>query len=85
MFEKINTVVCSFCKTFEGTPIHIFYDCIKVKSLWEKLQRNFRMILPCHQLHHILPFLEWLMKQKANKNNNVNFLNKGKRKMNKPC
>ena len=48
-FGITNTVLCSFCKTLEENPIRIFYDCIYVTSLWEKLQ-NFRMILSCHHL-----------------------------------
>ena len=45
-----NNKHCSFfiCKTLEETPIHIFYDRIHVKSLWEKLQAKFQndIILP---------------------------------------
>ena len=44
-----NTALCSFYKTWEETPIHIFYDCIHVKALWEKLQTNF-------QNDNILPY-----------------------------
>ena len=41
-FGITNTALCSFCKTFEETPIHFFYDCIHIKSLWEKLQTKFQ-------------------------------------------
>ena len=41
-FGITNTALCSFCNTFEETPIDIFYDCIHVKSLWEKLQTKFQ-------------------------------------------
>ena len=41
-FGITDTVFCSFCKILEETPIHIFYDCIHVKSLWEKLQTKFQ-------------------------------------------
>ena len=36
------------CKTLEETPIHIFYDCVHVKYLWERLQAKFHndIILP---------------------------------------
>ena len=60
-FGITNTALCSFYKTLEENPIRIFYDCIHVKSLWEKLQ-NFRMI-SCHHLQNRLSFLDWLMKQ----------------------
>ena len=47
-FGITDTALCSFCKTLEETPIHIFYDCIHVKSLWEKLHTKFQndTILP---------------------------------------
>ena len=41
-FGITNTALCSLCKNFEETPIHIFYDSIHVKSLWEKLQTKFQ-------------------------------------------
>ena len=47
-FRITNTALCSFCKTLEETLMHIFYDYINVKSLWEKLQAKFQndIILP---------------------------------------
>ena len=27
-FEVKNNVLCSFCKTLEETPMHIYYECI---------------------------------------------------------
>ena len=41
-FGITNNAFCSFCKAFAETPIHIFYDYIHVKSLWEKLQTKFQ-------------------------------------------
>ena len=43
-----NTALCLFCNTLEETPIHIFFDCIYVKCIWEKLQTKFQndFILP---------------------------------------
>ena len=41
-FGITNTALCLLCKNFEETPIHIFYDSIHVKSLWEKLQTKFQ-------------------------------------------
>ena len=35
-FGTTDTALCSFCRTFNKTPIHIFYDCIRVKCFWEK-------------------------------------------------
>ena len=37
-----NTALCSFCNTLEETPIHIFFDCIHVKCLWERLRTKFQ-------------------------------------------
>ena len=47
-FERTNTALCSFCNAVEETPIHIFFDCIHVKSLWERLRMKFEndFILP---------------------------------------
>ena len=47
-FGITNTALCSFCNTVEETPIHIFFDCVHVKCLWERLQMKFQndFILP---------------------------------------
>ena len=47
-FERTNTALCSFCNAVEETPIHIFFDCIHVKSVWERLRMKFEndFILP---------------------------------------
>ena len=36
-FGMTNIVLYTFCKEPEKTHIHIFYNCIHVKPLWEKL------------------------------------------------
>ena len=43
-----DTKMCSFCKTSDETTLHLFHDCIIVKTLWEKLSFFFRptLILP---------------------------------------
>ena len=33
-----NTALCSFCNAVEETPINIFFDCVHVKSLWERVR-----------------------------------------------
>ena len=45
IFGITNIALCSFCKTFEETSLHIFYDCIHVISLWEALQTKFKTIV----------------------------------------
>ena len=47
-FGITNTALCSFCNTLEETPIHIFFDCVYVKCLWERLRMKFQndFILP---------------------------------------
>ena len=47
-FGITNTDLCSFCNAVEETPIHIFFDCVQVKCLWERLQIKFQndFILP---------------------------------------
>ena len=41
-FGITNTALCSFCNTLEETPIHIFFDCVHVKCLWERLRMKFQ-------------------------------------------
>ena len=47
-FGIIKIALCSFCNTLEETPIHIFFDCVYVKCLWERLRMKFQndFILP---------------------------------------
>ena len=47
-FGIINTALCSFCNAAEDTPVHIFFDCIHVKCLWERLRMKLQndFILP---------------------------------------
>ena len=35
-FGKIDSPLCSFCKMTEETPLHLFYNCIKRKLLWDQ-------------------------------------------------
>ena len=37
-FGKIYSLLCSFCKMIEETPLHFFYNCIKTKLLWDQLK-----------------------------------------------
>ena len=41
-FGIINTALCSLCNTLEETPIRIFFDCVHVKCLWERLGMKFQ-------------------------------------------
>ena len=60
-FGITNTALCSYCNTFEETPILIFFDFIHVKCLWQRLQTkckdNFKI------LNHKQSFLDNIMKQ----------------------
>ena len=40
--KKLYSTLCSFCNTLEETPIHIFFDCVHVKCLWERLRMKFQ-------------------------------------------
>ena len=48
IFRITNTALFSFCNTLEEIPIHVFFDYIHVKCLWERLRRKFQndFILP---------------------------------------
>ena len=37
-FGKIDSLLCPFCKMIEETPLHLFYDCLKTKLLWDQLK-----------------------------------------------
>ena len=47
-FGITNSAPCSYCNTLEETPIEIFFDCVHVKCLWERLRMKFQsdFILP---------------------------------------
>ena len=64
-FGITNTALCSFCQTLEETPLHIFFDCVHVKCLSEKLRMKFQndFTVFCRHLHHRLLFLNCIMKQ----------------------
>ena len=64
-FGITNTALCPFCQTLEETPLHIFFDCVNVKCLSEKLRMKFQndFTVFCRHLHHRLLFLNCIMKQ----------------------
>ena len=37
-FAKVISPRCSFCKLHEETIIHLFYDCLIVKRIWNQLK-----------------------------------------------
>ena len=37
-FGKVISPRCSFCKLHEETIIHLFYDCLIVKRIWNQLK-----------------------------------------------
>ena len=37
--EKISCPLCSFCRSENETPIHLFHECIKTNLLWYKLKK----------------------------------------------
>ena len=37
VFEKISTPACSFCKSKDETPIHLFFNCIVFQNIWKQL------------------------------------------------
>ena len=49
-FGITNTALCCFCNTLKETPIHIFFYCVYVKCLWERLQMKFQnnFVLPSY-------------------------------------
>ena len=37
-FGKETSSQCSFCKLHDETVMHLFYDCLIVKELWNQLK-----------------------------------------------
>ena len=37
-FRKVTFPRCSFCKLHDETIMHLFYDCLIVKELWNQLK-----------------------------------------------
>ena len=37
-FGKVTPTRCSFCKLHDETIMHLFYDCLIVKKLWNQLK-----------------------------------------------
>ena len=47
-FKIVSSPFCSFCNSEDETPIHLFYSCNQVESLWSKFQElfNSKILLP---------------------------------------
>ena len=39
--NKTESSLCSYCKQFDETIPHLFYECHKTKSLWNELKSAF--------------------------------------------
>ena len=37
-FGKVTSPRCSFCELYNETIMHLFYDCLIVKRLWNQLK-----------------------------------------------
>ena len=60
-----NMLFSHFVRLLKNLPYISFVTALMLNLFWKNYRRNFRMILSCHHLHHRLPFLDWLMKQKT--------------------
>ena len=61
-FGITNNALYSFCNTLEETPIHIFFDCVHVKCLWERLRMKFQNDFVLLSLTPQTAFLDCIMK-----------------------
>ena len=57
-FGITNTALTSVCNLLEETPVHIFFNCIYVKPLWERLQTKFKNDFILLSLTPQVPFLK---------------------------
>ena len=37
-FGKVDSLLCSFCKMIDETPVYLFYNCTETKLLWDQLK-----------------------------------------------
>ena len=44
-FEKLTSPWCSFCKLHQETIMHLFYDCLIVKRIWNQLKSTLSNII----------------------------------------
>jgi len=38
IFKKVNSPLCSFCKSEDETPLHLFFSCTITQKLWNQLK-----------------------------------------------
>ena len=69
-FGITNKALCSFCNTLEETPTHIFFECIHIKCLWEKLRTKFHQTKFYPAVSYTADCLSWTI-QKPNDNYNL--------------
>ena len=41
LFGKVETPLCSYCMLYDESIIHLFWNCVYVKNLWQQLQLYF--------------------------------------------
>ena len=56
-FGMTNIVLYTFCKELEKTHIHIFYNCIHVKPLWEKLHECISFAISYIYIHTHITYI----------------------------
>ena len=44
-FEKVKSLLCSFCKSAEETIIYLFSECLCAQYIWNQTQIFFQDIL----------------------------------------
>ena len=37
VFKKVISPLCSFCKSEDETPLHLFFECTLTQNLWKQL------------------------------------------------
>ena len=46
-FKVVSSPLCSFCRAFNETPVHLFSSCSVTQKLWRSLQNTLsRKIIP---------------------------------------
>ena len=79
-FKKVITPLCSFCKSKDKTPIHLFFGCLVAQTFWKQLSSlsKHKLIFPkLTRQSAIFSFLEpsiYIYNSRYSKSVNISFL-----------
>ena len=66
IFGVKSSPLCSFCNLCDETPLHVFYECLRIEFLWLELVQYFRNILALLTLTPQTAILDFLDSTNSN-------------------